>query len=333
MEDKIRLGHGSGGKLMNQLIHNEIEAAFSSTGLQLDDSAVLSLPGKRIAFTTDSYTITPIFFNGGNIGSLAVNGTVNDLAVMGAEPLYLSCGLIVEEGFTMENFRTILASMKEAAQAANVQLVTGDTKVVEKGKGDQIFINTAGIGVFHQQVQRKKIQVGDKIIINGTVGDHGIAIMALRNNLSVSDNLKSDCAPLNHLIRSLVDQYPTHIKFMRDATRGGVASVLNEIVFQQSFAVQLSEEEIPLRDEVRGVCDILGIDPLYAANEGKIILVVAEKEAENFLRSLKTHPLGRDANIIGEVTEQFPGKVFIETEVGGKRMVPLLLEDQLPRIC
>ncbi len=333
MEDKIRLGHGSGGKLMNQLIHEEIEAAFSSTGLQLDDSAVLSLPEKKIAFTTDSYTITPIFFNGGNIGSLAINGTVNDLAVMGAEPLYLSSSLIVEEGFTMENFRTILASMKGAAQAANVQLVTGDTKVVEKGKGDQIFINTAGIGVFHHQVQREKIQVGDKIIINGTVGDHGIAIMALRNNLSVSDNLKSDCAPLNHLILSLVNQYPTHIKFMRDATRGGVASVLNEIVSQQSFAVQLFEGEIPLRDEVRGVCDILGIDPLYAANEGKVILVVAEKGAENFLRSLKSHPLGIDANIIGEVTDQFPGKVFLETEVGGKRMVPLLLEDQLPRIC
>lgn len=333
MEDKIRLGHGSGGKLMNQLIEEEIGSTLSTSGLQLDDAAVLNLPGERIAFTTDSYTITPIFFNGGDIGSLAVNGTVNDLAVMGAKPLYLSSGLIVEEGFTMKNFRAILSSMKNAARAANVQLVTGDTKVVEKGKGDEIFINTAGIGVFNHAVQRGEIKVGDKILINGTVGDHGIAIMAMRNNLSVSQKLKSDCAPLNHLIQAVVEQYPTQIKFMRDATRGGVASVLNEVVAHRSFAVQLFEENIPLREEVRGVCDILGIDPLYAANEGKIVMVVEGKWADQMVQSIRSHPMGRGANIIGEITGKHSGKVYLQTEVGGKRLVPLLLEDQLPRIC
>jgi hydrogenase expression/formation protein HypE len=333
MDDIIRLGHGSGGKLMNQLIQEEIGSIFSNSGLQLDDSAVLNIFEGKIAFTTDSYTITPIFFNGGDIGSLAINGTVNDLAVMGAQPLYLSSSLIVEEGFTMENFRTVLCSMNKAAQEAHVQLVTGDTKVVERGKGDGIFINTAGIGIFNHAVQRGEIKVGDKILINGTIGDHGITIMAMRNNLSVSQELKSDCAPLNHLIQSIIERYPARVKFMRDATRGGVASVLNEVVAQQPFAVQLFEEEIPLRDEVRGVCDILGIDPLYAANEGKIVMVVEEKEAEQMVQSMAKHPAARGTKMIGQITDQHPGKVFLETEVGGKRMVPLLLEDQLPRIC
>ena len=333
MEDKILMGHGSGGKLMNNLIGEVISGIFDKNDLQLDDSAVLSIPEEQIAFTTDTFTITPIFFRGGDIGKLAVNGTVNDLAVMGAKPLYLSCGLVIEEGLKTSDLRAILESMKQAADYAGVKLVTGDTKVVERGKADKLFINTTGIGILTKDKQRKNIEVGDKIIINGTIGDHGISIIAERNGLSFSENLESDCTPLNHLIFSIIEKFPDSIKFMRDATRGGAASVLNEIVQKRSFTVKLIEENFPLKEEVSGVCDILGIDPLYSANEGKLIMVVKKGHAEGIIDLMRTVKEGKDSEIIGEITDEYPGTVYVETTVGGRRMLPLLVEDQLPRIC
>ncbi|MCP5105056.1 MAG: hydrogenase expression/formation protein HypE [bacterium] len=333
MEDKILLGHGSGGKLMNELIYGLIKETFGSDSLQLDDSAVLPVEGRELAFTTDSYTITPIFFPGGNIGELAVNGTVNDLAVMGAVPKYISSGFILEEGLETAQLKEIMASMKKAADYAGVKIVTGDTKVVEKGKADKIFINTSGIGFMLAPVQRKPIEAGDRVIINGTIGDHGIAVMAERNGLSFSKGLLSDCTPLNHLIAAVIKECPGGIKFMRDATRGGVASVLNEVVDGSAFSAKLIENDLPVRDEVNGVCDILGIDPLYAANEGKVLMVVKREEGKKILEIMRGIKEGKEAAVIGEVTAQYPGKVFVETGIGGKRMLALLIEEQLPRIC
>lgn len=333
MDNKILLGHGSGGKLMNDLIKNVIEEIFGKDDLQIDDSAILSISNKKISFTTDTFTINPIFFNGGNIGKLAVNGTVNDLAVMGSKPVYFSCGLIIEEGLKIIDLKKILKSMKEAAEYAGVKVVTGDTKVVEKGKADKIFINTSGIGIFENAVQRRDIKIGDRIIVNGTIGDHGMSIVAERNGLSFSRNLKSDCAPLNHLILPLIKKFPQSLKFIRDATRGGVASVLNEIVLGKKYSIQLMESKFPVRNDVRAVCDILGIDPLYAANEGKVIIVAGQKDAEkivDFMRSIKE---GKKSEIIGEVCGDYSGYVYLKTLVGGKRILPLLTEDQLPRIC
>ncbi len=333
MEDKIRLGHGSGGKLMNDLINGLIREKFSPVGLQLDDSAVLLVNRQRIVFTTDTFTVTPIFFPGSDIGELAVNGTVNDLAVMGAVPLFISSGFILEEGFAFSELEKVMESMRKAADYAGVQIVTGDTKVVEKGKGDSIFINTSGIGIMEYPLQRKEIEAGDLIIVNGTIGDHGISVMAERNGLSFSRGLMSDTAPLNHLISAVVKVLPESIKFMRDATRGGVASVLNEVVQDKSFAAKLVEDDLPIRDEVRGVCDILGIDPLYAANEGKVIMIVKREDGQRIVEIMRGIREGKETKIIGEITDQYPGKVFIQTSLGGKRLLPLLIEDQLPRIC
>jgi len=336
MEDKILLGHGSGGKLMNELIHGLIKETFGSDSLQLDDSAILSLDGmdeKKLAFTTDSYTITPVFFPGGNIGELAVNGTVNDLAVMGAKPMYISSAFILEEGLPVSDLKKIMVSMKTAADYAGVKIVTGDTKVVEKGKADKIFINTSGIGILESGVQRRDIEAGDLIVINGTIGDHGISVMAERNGLSFSKGLVSDCAPLNHLIGAVMHACPEGIKFMRDATRGGAASVLNEVVQNSPFSARLMESDLPIREEVHGVCDILGIDPLYAANEGKVIMIVKKSDGEKILEIMRDITEGKEAAIIGKITSRYPGKVYVETAVGGKRMLALLIEEQLPRIC
>ncbi len=333
MQETVLPGHGSGGKLMNQLIRDVIKETLDSGGLQLDDSAILPVEGEQIVFTTDSYTITPIFFPGGNIGDLAINGTVNDLAVMGAIPRYLSCGLILEEGLPLDDLKRVLQSMRAAADRAGVKIVTGDTKVVEKGKGDKMFINTSGIGVLTQPLQRRDIQTGDKIIVNGTLGDHGIAVMAERNGLSFTEGLATDCAPLNLLIQPLIKAFPGKIRFIRDATRGGAASVLNEIVDGRRFSVRLIEEDIPVKDEVLGVCEILGIEPMYAANEGKIVIVVDPSVAADMVARMKELPFGQDAAVIGEVTGEFEGVVFMQTPVGGRRMLPLLTEDQLPRIC
>lgn len=333
MKDKILLGHGSGGKLMNELINGLIKEKFGPCSLQLDDSAVLPLGSSKIAFTTDSFTITPIFFPGADIGELAVNGTVNDLAVMGATPLYISSGFILEEGFPISELERVMDSMRKAAEYAGVQIVTGDTKVVEKGKADRIFINTSGVGIMELPVQRQDIEVGDLIIINGTIGDHGISVMAERNKLSFSKELLSDCAPLNHLITAVIENVPGSVKFMRDATRGGVASVLNELVHKRPFSAVLSERNLPVRDEVNGVCDILGIDPLYAANEGKVLMIVKKEDAAKILEVMRDIKEGTDAAIIGEIGEEYPGKVFVKTAIGGKRMLSLLIEEQLPRIC
>ncbi len=318
---------------MNELINGLIKETFGSDSLQLDDSAILTVESKQLAFTTDTFTITPIFFPGGDIGELAINGTVNDLAVMGAKPMYISSGFILEEGFKISELQKVMKSMKRAADYAGVKIVTGDTKVVERGNVDGIFINTSGIGILESPVQRKDIEEGDLIIINGTIGDHGISVMAKRNGLSFSKGLLSDCAPLNHLIAAVMEQVPDGIKFMRDATRGGVASVLNEVVQKTPFSAKLVEENLPMKDEVRGVCDILGIDPLYAANEGKVLMVVREKDGEKILEIMRNIKEGKEAAIIGEITGQYPGKVFVQTGIGGKRMLSLLIEEQLPRIC
>ncbi|TFH43010.1 MAG: hydrogenase expression/formation protein HypE [Chrysiogenales bacterium] len=333
MNKKVLPGHGSGGRLMNEMIDGVIRARFGEGSVQLDDSALLTIGVERIAFTTDTFTITPLFFPGGDIGTLAVNGTVNDLAVMGARPLYLSCGLILEEGFGFDDLERILDSMKAEADGAGVTIVTGDTKVVPPGKADGIFINTSGIGVMDAPALRRPIEIGDRIIISGPIGDHGISIMALRNDLSFSRGLRSDCTHLNHMIGTVTGRFPGSIRFMRDPTRGGVASVLNEIVKGMPFSAKLREEDLPIRDEVRGVCSILGIDPLYAANEGKVLLVASPGDADGIVEALGESAEGAGARIIGEIDGRFPGRVYMETTVGGRRILPLLTEEQLPRIC
>jgi hydrogenase expression/formation protein HypE len=333
MIKKILPGHGSGGKLMSEIIHNVIRSALGED-VQLDDSALLDMHGEKIAFTTDTFTITPIFFPGGDIGKLAVSGTVNDLSVMGAVPMYMSCALILEEGFEIDSLQKILSSMKSEADYAEIKIVTGDTKVVPQKKGDKIYINTTGMGIIEQKPQRREIEPGDKIIINGTIGDHGISVMALRNNLSFSKGLESDCTSLNHLIKKITDVYPGSIKFMRDPTRGGIASVLNEIVKGKKFGARLhSMEKLPIKDEVKGVSEILGIDPLYAANEGKVIMIVRSRDADSIIREMKDIKEGINAGIIGEISNEFPARACIDTAVGGQRILPLLIEEQLPRIC
>lgn len=333
MADRIQSGHGSGGRLMNDMIDHLIRKTLGPGSVQLDDSALLDIGGARIAFTTDSFTITPVFFPGGDIGKLAVNGTVNDLAVMGARPLYLSCALILEEGLEIDDLRKILESMKTAADYAGVAIVTGDTKVVQKGNADRIFINTAGIGIVERGVQRRDIVPGDKIIINGSIGDHGVAVMAERNRLTFTRGLASDCAPLNRLVSRVTEKFPDAVKFMRDATRGGVASVLNEIVKSRNFSATLFEAALPVKDEVKGVCDLLGIEPLYVANEGKLVMVAGRDAAEGIVEAMRGTEEGRGACVIGEISGEFPGKVLVETEIGGRRILPLLAEEQLPRIC
>jgi hydrogenase expression/formation protein HypE len=333
MAKTIQPGHGSGGKLMNEMIDTVIRKRFGADSVQLDDSAILSIGGAQLAFTTDTFTITPIFFPGGDIGKLAVNGTVNDLAVMGARPLFISCALILEEGLPFDELERILDSMKSEADKAGVTIVTGDTKVVPNGKADKIFINTSGIGVIENKIQRREIEPGDRVIVSGTIGDHGMAVMAMRNNLSFSRGLRSDCAHLNRMIQQVTEAFPESIKFMRDPTRGGVASVLNEIVKGKNISAKLSEDALPIRDEVKGVCDILGIDALYAANEGKALFIVNAADAGGIVQLLRKTPEGRDAAVIGEINTEFPGKAYIETAIGGRRILPLLTEEQLPRIC
>ncbi len=333
MDNKILMAHGNGGELMGSLISELIVDIFGKESVQLDDSAIITPGAGQLVFTTDTYTITPIFFEGGDIGKLAVNGTVNDLAVMGAEPKFLSCGLVLEEGFEISSLKKILLSMKEAIDYAGVKIVTGDTKVVDKGSADKIFINTSGIGVMRGYSFRNRINPGDKVIVNGTIGDHGISIMAERSKLSFSEGLSSDSQPLNKMLLSLGDKYGESVRFVRDATRGGVASVLNEVIAGKDFSIKLIEDKLPVKKEVTGVCEILGLDPLYSANEGKAILITSAGEAENIVKEMKKFPEGRDAEVIGEVNIDFPGKVYIETYIKGKRILPPLQEDQLPRIC
>ncbi|RNC68155.1 MAG: hydrogenase expression/formation protein HypE [Desulfuromonadales bacterium] len=334
-KDLILLGHGSGGKLSHQLLDDLIIPTLSGIPLAgQNDAAVVEHGGQRLAFTTDSYVVDPIFFPGGNIGSLAVNGTVNDLAMMGARPLFMSTGLIIEEGFSRTELAEILASMREAADAAGVRIVTGDTKVVPRGKADRIFINTSGVGAIEHgfAISGAGARPGDVVIINGTIGDHGIAVMAKREGLELETDIRSDCAALNGLVAEIIAEGGEAVHVLRDPTRGGVATTLKEIALQSAVTVTLREESLPLNGAVKGVCSILGLDPLYVANEGKLLAVVAPEAAEQVLVRMKNHPLGRGAAFIGKIADG-AGRVQMETAVGGIRAVEMLAGEQLPRIC
>lgn len=337
----IVLGHGSGGKLSAELIEKIFVSRFANPTLErMNDSALLQISGARLAFTTDSFVVTPIFFPGGDIGSLAVNGTVNDLAMAGAKPLYLSAAFILEEGLPASDLTRVVDSMQSAAVHAGVQLVTGDTKVVNRGKGDQVFITTTGIGQvapdLHMSADRAR--PGDAILLSGYIGDHGITILSQREGLEFEADLSSDCAALNDLVDAIVDEVRVAgsaetIRCMRDPTRGGVATVLNEIACRSGVGMMLEEDAIPVRDTVRGACEVLGLDPLYVANEGKLVTVVAADVAPRVLDRMKSHPLGKESRMIGQVLESPGGMVLMKTSVGGTRVVDTLFGEQLPRIC
>jgi len=329
------LAHGSGGKLSHELVQKVFLPVFGNPVLnQLNDGALLDIDGTRLIYSTDTFVVNPVVFEGGDIGKLAVCGTVNDIAMGGGKPLFLSAGFIMEEGLPLELLERIIGSMQEAAREAGVQIVTGDTKVVEKGSADQIFINTSGIGVAIPGVSvgGAKARPGDKIIINGTLGDHGIAVMARRQGLEFHNKIASDCAPLNHLTAKILEVCP-ETRVLRDPTRGGVATTLNEIAQQSNVGIVLEEEALPVRDEVRGVCEILGLDPLYVANEGKVLAIVPGEKADRVLAAMRQEKYGQDATLIGEVADEPKGKVFLKTLIGGRRIVDMLVGDQLPRIC
>ena len=331
----VTLGHGSGGKLTNDLLDKGVFSLFQNDALQQrHDGAFLDIHG-RIAFTTDSFVINPIFFPGGNIGELAVNGTINDLAMCGADPEYISLGLIIEEGMQIDDLWEILAGVKISAEAAGVQVVTGDTKVVEKGKGDQIFINTTGVGVTHPEVDfnMKRICSGDVVIVSGPMATHGMAIMSVREGLTFDSDIISDTRPLNEITYTLLKEFGKDIKLLRDPTRGGVATVLNEIASFSKTGINLDESQFPIHRQVRAACEMLGLDPLYVANEGIFLTVVKKDIAEKALSIIKSHRFGQEAAIIGEVQEENPGKVFIRSKIGGRRVVGMLAGEQLPRIC
>ncbi len=331
----ILLAHGGGGRLMRQLIEKLFIPAFANPVLNArHDGALLQLGGVRLAFTTDSFVVHPLFFPGGDIGSLAVYGTVNDLAMCGARPLYLSAGFILEEGLSMETLWRIVQSMRRAAEVAGVQLVTGDTKVVDRGKGDGVFINTSGIGVIEHDVSIApgNVRPGDVVLINGDIGRHGIAIMAVREGLAFETTIESDSAPLSDLVLRLLDA-GVEVHCLRDLTRGGLASAVIEIAGAAQVHVQLDEGAIPVREEVQGACEILGLDPLYVANEGRFVAFVAPSDAERALAILRAHPLGAEASIIGQVAERPAGTVTIRSRIGASRIVDMLSGEQLPRIC
>jgi len=332
--NKITISHGSGGKLMHDLIKNLFLEKFNNPLLSsLADSAIINLNGNLIAFTTDSYVVNPIFFPGGDIGKLAVCGTINDLAVVGANPVYISCALVIEEGFEYELLEKIIDSMRITAEEAGVEIVTGDTKIVERGKGDKIFINTSGIGLIDRGVLSiEDIEVGDKIILSGSIGEHEIAILSGRADLALDVKIESDCAPLNDLIQNVI-KASDKIKFMRDPTRGGLATVLNEIVENRNYGIMLEEEKIPVKEEVRAVCEILGFDPLYMANEGKVVIIAGPEDADKIVNIMRRHPLGKDSRIIGEIIPEPTGLVCMRTRSGGTRIVDMLFGEQLPRIC
>jgi len=335
MKGKITLSHGSGGGQTNKLINEVFFNYFNNDILnQMNDAAQIDIDFTKLAFTTDSFVVNPIFFNGGNIGKLAVCGTVNDLAVSGAKPLYLTSAFIIEEGFSIEKLEEIVKSMAEEARIAGVKIVAGDTKVVEKGNVDGIYINTSGIGKIYENVNINcaNARAGDVVIINGTLGDHGMTIMCERNKLGLEGNLKSDCACLNSLVDTMLEAYDG-IHVIRDATRGGIAAVLNEISEFSNVTIALDENAIPLKEEVKGATEMLGLDPLYIANEGKLCAFVPEAYAKKVLNAMQNHPLGSEAAIIGKVTGELGQKVYLNTVVGGKRLVDMPSGIQLPRIC
>jgi hydrogenase expression/formation protein HypE len=331
----ILLAHGSGGKATHQLIDSLFVAHFKNVILSdLTDAALLSVSGDKILFTTDSYVVDPIFFPGGDIGKLAVHGTINDLAVCGGKPLYLSLSLILEEGFPLEQLTVITQSIAEAAADADVMIVTGDTKVVEHGSVDKIFINTAGIAQLHAgaRLSIKNIRPGDAIVLSGSIGDHGIAIMLEREGLQFESQVTSDSAPLHGMVADMM-QEAAAIRFMRDPTRGGIATILNEICSQSHLGITIYETKIPIKPHVASACEILGLDPLYIANEGKLIAIVDPDRAEKILSIMRRNRYGADAAIIGMVTEDVPGTVILKTTIGGSRIVDMLAGEQLPRIC
>ncbi|MGQ9619252.1 MAG: hydrogenase expression/formation protein HypE [Candidatus Aminicenantia bacterium] len=332
-EDKILLSHGSGGRLMHELINDLILKNLSNPFLsELKDSAILEINGRKIAFTTDSYVVNPVFFGGGDIGKLAICGTINDLSAVGARPLFISLSLIIEEGFEVKNLERIIESIRNVAENENVIVVTGDTKVVERGKGDKIFINTSGIGIVEHEYEfsYSRIKPGDKIIINGGIAEHGIAILNERLNLKISNPPSSDCKPLWRIVEEVL-KTSEEVKFMRDPTRGGLASALNEIASRAGVGIELNESKIPVKENVLGICELLGLDPLYIANEGKMIFIVSEKSSERVVRKLKE--IGEnEAEIVGEVIAD-PKRVLLRTLTGGRRIVELLSGEPLPRIC
>jgi hydrogenase expression/formation protein HypE len=333
--DTVLLGHGSGGMLTADLIRGLFLPAFANPVLaRLDDQAIVQLNGLRLAFTTDSFVVKPLFFPGGDIGRLAVHGTVNDLAMGGARPLFLSAAFIIEEGFSMELLRRVVESLQAAARQAGVEVVTGDTKVVEKGSGDGLFINTSGIGVVPDGLllSAGSARPGDRILLSGSIGDHGIAILAQREGLEFESPVESDTAPLDTLVQAMLATGRT-IRCLRDPTRGGLSSALNEIAAQSRVGMTLDERAIVIREEVQGACELLGLDPLYVANEGKLVAIVAPEGAEEILAAMRAHPLGREAQIIGAVTDANAGMVTMRTVLGTTRIVDLLAGDQLPRIC
>ena len=335
-EKTVSLDHGSGGRASHSLIEQLFRAAFDNAILNpLEDSAVVEATGTRLAFSTDSYVVDPIFFAGGNIGELAVNGTINDLAMRGARPLYLSAAMIIEEGLPMADLETIVHSMKKAADAAGVQIVTGDTKVVPRGKADKIFINTAGIGVVEAEhnISGTGARPGDIVLLSGTMADHGVTILCSQQGLNISGSFKSDTAPLNRMCDRLLAEIGKDLHVLRDPTRGGVATTLNEIAASSGAGIVVDEEHLPVKNDVRGACELLGLDPLYLANEGKLLAFVAPATADRALAALQACPDGSEACRIGTVVESHPGKVFLKTTLGSMRLIDMLHGHPLPRIC
>ena len=337
-KDQVLLGHGSGGKLSGELIRDIFLPAFQNPILaRLDDQAVVTINGLRLAFTTDSFVVKPLVFPGGDIGSLAVHGTVNDLAMGGAQPLFLSAAFIIEEGLPLATLRQVVASLHQAAAAAGVQIVTGDTKVVEKGSADGLFINTSGVGLVPEGLllSANLARPGDRVLLSGPIGEHGIAILAKREGLEFESPLESDSAPLHTLVAAMLaaSPGPHSIRCLRNPTRGGLSSALNEIAAQSQVGIEIDERAIPVREEVKGACELLGLDPLYVANEGKLIALVEAGAAEPLLSAMRNHPLGRHAQIIGTVSESYSSLVTMRTLFGTTRIVDMLAGDQLPRIC
>jgi hydrogenase expression/formation protein HypE len=332
----IVMGHGGGGKLGNELVEHLFLPAFRNPALEnLGDAALLDVQAGKIAMSTDSFVVQPLFFPGGNIGELAVNGTVNDLAVSGAVPRFLSASFILEEGFPLAQLAAIVESMAKAAATAGVKIVTGDTKVVERGHGDGCYINTAGIGVVREgiQVGPHRAQAGDAVLVSGTIGDHGMAIMSVREGLEFESQIRSDCAALNGMIGDVLNLARGAVHVMRDPTRGGLASTLNEIAQSSQVGVVIDEASLPVRTQVQSACELLGLDPVYVANEGKVVFFVAEEAAETVLALLRAHPLGREAARIGQVTSQHKGMLVARTAMGSNRVIPTQIGEQLPRIC
>ena len=332
--DKILLTHGSGGTLMHQLIDSLFIKEFDNEILrEKKDSAILKIGNKRIAFTTDSYVVNPIFFPGGNIGSLALYGTVNDLSVCGARPLFISLGIIIEEGLDKDVLKKIVVSIKDAAKRAQVKIVTGDTKVVEKGSCDKIFIKTSGVGeAYYSGLSTRRITPGDVVITSAPLGDHAISVLSKREGLSFGSKVLSDSAPLNHLIEKILKS-SGGVKFMRDPTRGGAATTLNEICMGNNFGICINEKDLPVREGVKDACELLGLDPLYLACEGTFLMVAAQKDEKKIISILKSDPLGKMARSIGKITADNRGKVYINTIAGGRRIAGMLSGEQLPRIC